>query len=49
VLDPATVPADIHARELWTIGNYALGVSWSDGHATGYFPFQTIRDLAAQS
>ena len=48
VLDPATVPADIHAVELWTIGNYALGVSWSDGHATGYFPFQTIRDLAVR-
>ncbi len=46
VLDPATVPDDIHAQELWTIGNYALGVSWSDGHATGYFPFQTIRQLA---
>ena len=46
VLDPATVPADIQAVELWTIGNYALGVSWSDGHATGYFPFQIIRDLA---
>ena len=48
VLDPVTVPADIHAVELWTIGNYALGVSWSDGHATGYFPFQTIRELAVR-
>lgn len=48
VLDPATVPEDIQALELWTIGNYALGVSWSDGHATGYFPFQTIRELAAR-
>lgn len=48
VLDPASVPDDIHALELWTIGNYALGVSWSDGHATGYFPFQTIQALAAQ-
>jgi ATP-binding protein involved in chromosome partitioning len=48
VLDPASVPDDIHALELWTIGNYALGVSWSDGHATGYFPFGTIQELAAQ-
>lgn len=47
VLDPATVPDDIHATELWTIGNYALGIVWSDGHATGYFPFQTIQALAA--
>ena len=48
VLDPATVPDDIHAVELWPIGNYALGVSWSDGHATGYFPFPTLQALAAQ-
>lgn len=49
VLDPATVPDDIHATELWTIGNYALGVVWSDGHSTGYFPFQTIEALVAET
>jgi ATP-binding protein involved in chromosome partitioning len=46
LLDPSSVPQDIHAKEVWTIGNYAIGVSWSDGHATGYFPYQIIRDLA---
>lgn len=46
LLDPDTVPADIHAEEVWTIGNYALGIAWSDGHATGFFPFQTIHQLA---
>lgn len=48
-LDPATVPEDIQAKEVWTIGNYALGVAWSDGHSTGYFPFQTIQKLAAEA
>jgi ATP-binding protein involved in chromosome partitioning len=48
ILDPNSVPSDIHAKEVWTIGNYAIGVSWSDGHATGYFPYQTLRELAAQ-
>jgi DUF971 family protein len=46
LLDPDTVPEDIHAEEVWTIGNYALGIAWSDGHATGFFPFQTIHQLA---
>jgi ATP-binding protein involved in chromosome partitioning len=46
VLDPATIPEDIQAAEVWTIGNFALGIAWSDGHATGYFPFQTIRKMA---
>ncbi|MFU8779618.1 MAG: P-loop NTPase [Kiritimatiellia bacterium] len=46
ILDPDRVPMDIHALELRTIGNYALGVSWSDGHNTGFFPYKAIRVLA---
>ena len=49
LLDPDTIPDDIHAKEVWTIGNYALGISWSDGHATGFFPFTTIKQLAAET
>ncbi|NQU40578.1 MAG: P-loop NTPase [Lentisphaerae bacterium] len=44
-LDPDTVPMDIHAKEVWTIGNYAIGVNWSDGHATGFFPYHTLREM----
>lgn len=46
ILDPDRVPADIRALELRTIGNYALGISWSDGHNTGFFPYKTIVALA---
>ena len=49
VLDPASVPAAIHAEELRLIGNYALGVTWSDGHSTGFFPYKAIRSLAAKA
>ena len=28
------------------IGNYAILVDWSDGHNTGFFPFNAIRDLS---
>jgi Mrp family chromosome partitioning ATPase/DUF971 family protein len=48
ILDPDRVPADIHATELRTIGNYALGITWSDGHATGFFPYKTIKSLAEE-
>lgn len=48
ILDPDRVPADIHAEELRTIGNYALGISWSDGHNTGFFPYKTIVALAEE-
>ncbi|MDD2241320.1 MAG: DUF971 domain-containing protein [Kiritimatiellae bacterium] len=49
VFDPATVPEDIHATELWTIGNYALGVVWAEGHSTNDFPFQMIETLVAEA
>ncbi len=46
VLDPETIPADIHAVEVRTIGNYALGITWSDGHSTGFFPYKRLREMA---
>lgn len=46
LLDPASVPNDIHAESVGTIGNYAITVDWSDGHNTGFFPYKTIRELA---
>lgn len=46
LLDPASVPADIHAVSADTIGNYAITVEWSDGHNTGFFPYKRIKELA---
>ena len=45
ILDPATVPSDIHALSVETIGNYAITVDWSDGHNTGFFPYKTMQEL----
>jgi DUF971 family protein len=46
ILDPQTVPQDIHALSVGTIGNYAISVEWSDGHNTGFFPYPRIKELA---
>lgn len=46
ILDPKSVPDDIHALSVGTIGNYAITVDWSDGHNTGFFPYKTIKELA---
>jgi Mrp family chromosome partitioning ATPase/DUF971 family protein len=48
LLDPASIPMDIHAEKIEIIGNYAVMVDWSDGHNTGFFPYSVIRDLAAK-
>jgi DUF971 family protein len=43
LLDPAAIPADIHPREISPVGNYAIQITWSDGHSTGLYTWQTLR------
>ena len=44
--DPATVPADLKQSGLKLVGNYAIDMTFSDGHNTGIFTFQFLRRLA---
>ena len=46
ILDADSVATGICAEEVRIIGNYAIGVTWSDGHSTGFFPYKAIRRLA---
>jgi DUF971 family protein len=45
LLDPKSIPMDIHAEKIELIGNYAVMVDWSDGHNTGFFPYSVFREL----
>jgi ATP-binding protein involved in chromosome partitioning len=45
ILDPARVPADIHPLEISYVGRYALQFRWSDGHDTGIYPFELLRQI----
>lgn len=45
LLKPETIPADIHPRNIGFVGNYAIRVEWSDGHATGIFTWERLREL----
>jgi DUF971 family protein len=50
LLDPSTIPADIRPVAISAVGNYAIQIEWSDGHATGLYTWATLRavfDLAA--
>jgi len=49
LLDPATVPEDIRPLNLVSVGNYALKISWSDGHDTGIYTFERLRSLTEES
>lgn len=45
LLDPATVSEDVYPLEIRYVGRYALAFSWSDGHATGIYPFELLRSI----
>jgi DUF971 family protein len=45
ILDPARIAADIRPLKLELVGSYALRVRWSDGHATGLFTWNVLRQF----
>ena len=47
LLDPATVPDDIHIQSMNLVGNYALKIYWSDGHDTGLYTWRRFAELCA--
>jgi DUF971 family protein len=40
--DPSTVPSDLLHANVRLVGNYALTMTFSDGHGTGIFPFPML-------
>jgi ATP-binding protein involved in chromosome partitioning len=45
MLRPAQVPEGVRPVRLFSVGRYALGISWSDGHSTGIFSYDYLRRL----
>ncbi len=46
LLDPAKVPPDVHPRQIRWVGDYALRFDWSDGHGTGIYPWDYLREIS---
>jgi DUF971 family protein len=44
VHNPATVAADLVHNDVRMVGNYAIAISFGDGHDTGIFPFRYLRE-----
>ena len=47
MLDPASVPDNLKADRADLVGNYALSFSFSDGHGSGIYSFESLRRLCA--
>jgi len=43
LLDPAKVSSDVVATGMELVGQYAVQIRWSDGHATGIYNFRDLR------
>lgn len=46
-LDEASVPDDLTISDMSLVGRYALNVAFSDGHNTGLYTFETLRDVGS--
>jgi len=45
ILLPIHVPDDLEFRKINLVGQYALQFEWTDGHHTGIFSFDFLREL----
>ena len=45
LIDQDKIPKDISVKEVTPLGNYAVGISFSDGHASGIYPFNLFKKL----
>ena len=43
--DPARIPDDVRPLNLSSVGNYGLKIRWSDGHDTGIYSYDRLREL----
>src|ERR1043166_6875354 len=45
---PDLISDEVEIKDISIVGRYALNFRWSDGHETGIYSFQYLRDLCAQ-
>jgi ATP-binding protein involved in chromosome partitioning len=48
LIQPEQIPQEIKPEKIEVVGNYALHISWSDGHNTGIYSYDYLRDLDDQ-
>ena len=45
ILDRESIAKDMEGLKADVVGNYALGITFSDGHSTGLFTFDHLRKI----
>jgi ATP-binding protein involved in chromosome partitioning len=36
---------ELRIEKIWAVGNYALGIAWGDGHNSGIYRYELLREL----
>ena len=49
ILDPTTIRPDLKLEGMDPIGNYAVRLTWNDGHSSGLYTWEAFRLLADQA
>lgn len=45
LIPPGSIPADILPIHIEAVGHYAISIHWSDGHDTGIYPFDFLKEI----
>lgn len=48
LLDEASIPNDVKPATIYTVGRYAIGIGFSDGHKGGIYTYERLRKLAVK-
>jgi Mrp family chromosome partitioning ATPase/DUF971 family protein len=46
ILKAESIPDDIAVEDVQTLGNYAVAITWSDGHSSGIFSWDHLREIS---
>jgi Mrp family chromosome partitioning ATPase/DUF971 family protein len=47
ILDVSTIPPTIEPTAIAPLGNYAVSITWNDGHSSGIFTWDRLREIAS--
>ena len=47
LIHPDRVPQDVRPKAIDIMGQYAIHIDWSDGHNTGIFTYDYLREVCA--
>ncbi|MFQ5780425.1 MAG: DUF971 domain-containing protein [Nitrospiria bacterium] len=45
IISAESIPEDIMPTEIEAVGHYAISIHWNDGHVTGIYPFDYLKQI----